>query len=115
MVNSPTDLQFFANGQANFKEIEAPPQIGPVFNGIACAGCHSQPAIGGAGLFINEIRVRNNAAPGPVHIFAVDNMLRNGPQSQGGTPIFAAGLQAEPLGCQITVPGAGRRYASRRN
>ncbi len=105
VANNPTDLQFFANGQANFKEIEDLPQIGPVFNGVSCAGCHSQPAIGGAGLFINEIRVRNNTAPGPVHIFAVDNMMRGGPQSQGGTQIFAEGLHAEPLGCQITVPG----------
>jgi CxxC motif-containing protein (DUF1111 family) len=49
--------------------------------------------------------VRDNTDPGPVHIFAVDNMLRNGPQSQGGLPIFAAGISAEPLGCQITAPG----------
>jgi len=49
--------------------------------------------------------VRNNTDPGPVHIFAVDNMMRNGAQSQGGTPIFANGIAAEPLGCQITVPG----------
>jgi len=63
------------------------------------------PFAAGGGLFIDEIRVRNHTAPGPVHIFAVDNMLRNGPQSQGGTAIFPAGLEAEPIGCQITVPG----------
>jgi len=56
-------------------------------------------------LFINEIRVRNNTQPGPVHIFAVDNFLRNGPQQQGKTSIFQQGVEAEPLGCQITVPG----------
>ena len=43
--------------------------------------------------------------PARCRCFAVDNMLRNGPQSQGGTPIFANGMTAEPLGCQITVPG----------
>jgi hypothetical protein len=105
VVNSPSDLQTFANGQTNFKEIETAPELGPIFNGVSCAGCHSQPAIGGAGLFINEIRVRNNTAPGPVHIFAVDNMMRNGAQSQGNTPIFLGGVEAEPMGCQITVPG----------
>src|SRR5580698_2726013 len=89
----------------DWKEIDDVPQLGPLFNSVTCTGCHSQPATGGGGLFINEIRVRDNADPGPVHIFAVDNMLRNGPQSQGGVPIFAAGMQAEPLGCQITVPG----------
>ena len=105
VAQSASDLQLFAAGQLNFKEIETLPQIGPVFNGVSCAGCHSQPAIGGGGLFINEIRVRDNPQPGPVHIFAVDNMLRQGPQSQGGTPIFTTGIEGEPLGCQITVPG----------
>ncbi|MFZ0677170.1 di-heme oxidoredictase family protein [Candidatus Binatus sp.] len=105
VANSLADLSTFATGQINFKEIEEMPQLGPLFNGTTCTGCHSQPATGGGGLFINEIRVRNNTDPGPVHIFAVDNMLRNGPQSQGATPIFAGGVTAEPLGCQITVPG----------
>lgn len=89
----------------NFKEIDTLPAVGPVMNGVSCAGCHSQPAIGGGGLFINEIRVRNNSHPGPLHIFAVDNFLRNGPQMQGTTPIFLQGIEAEPLGCQITAPG----------
>src|ERR1700683_5077745 len=105
VASSNHDLTIFATGQLNFKEIEELPQLGPLFNGTTCTGCHSQPATGGGGLFINEIRVRNNTDPGPVHIFAVDNMMRTGAQSQGGTPIFATGIAAEPLGCQITVPG----------
>jgi hypothetical protein len=44
-------------------------------------GATPNQRLAGGGLFINEIRVRNNTAPGPVHIFAVDNMLRGGPQS----------------------------------
>ena len=105
ILDQPDDLRIFSNGQSNFKEIDEVPELGPVFNGVSCAACHSQPAIGGAGLFINEVRVRHNSAPGPVHIFAVDNMLRLGEQSQGDTPIFSAGLQSEPIGCQITSPG----------
>ena len=105
VAQNPGDLQIFATGQLNFKEVEDVPQIGPVFNSVSCAGCHSQPAIGGAGLFINELRVRNNTAGGPVHIFAVDNMLRSGPQTQGRNPIFPAGIRSEPMGCQITAPG----------
>ena len=105
VAGNGSDLQTFATGQLNFKEIEVAPEIGPVFNGVACAGCHSQPAIGGAGLFINEIRVRKNSQPGPVHIFAVDNMRRLGAQKQSGAPIFSSGIEAEPLGCQITSPG----------
>jgi hypothetical protein len=102
--NGP-DLNVFATGQINFKSIETLPQVGPVMNGLSCAGCHSQPAIGGGGLFINEIRVRNNTQPGPVHIFAVDNCLRSGAQTQGKTAIFPQGIESEPIGCQITAPG----------
>jgi hypothetical protein len=105
VLQNSSDLNVFATGQINFKEIETLPQVGPVMNGVSCAGCHSQPAIGGGGLFINEIRVRDNTQPGPVHIFAVDNFLRNGAQTQNGTPIFQSGIEAEPLGCQITTPG----------
>jgi len=104
VVNNPADLNLFVIGQMNFKEIETLPQVGPVMNGVSCAGCHSQPAIGGGGLFINEIRTRNNTQPGPVHIFAADNFLRNGAQAQGGTAIFPQGIESEPLGCQITSP-----------
>jgi hypothetical protein len=99
------DLQIFADGQINFKELVQLPEVGPLFNGVSCAGCHSQPAIGGGGLFINEMRVRDNPSPGPVHIFAADNMLRAGPQTQGSSTIFESGIEAEPLGCQITAPG----------
>jgi hypothetical protein len=105
VVQNPSDMAVFATGQVNFKEIETLPQVGPVMNGISCAGCHSQPAIGGGGLFITELRVRNNTRSGPLHVFAVDNFLRNGPQTQGGIAIFPEGVEAEPLGCQITAPG----------
>ena len=105
VTSNASDLADFASGQMNFKEVETLPQVGPLMNGVSCAGCHSQPAIGGGGLFINEIRVRDNTQPGPVHIFAVDNFLRNGPQTQGKQTIFPQGMEAEPLGCQITAPG----------
>jgi hypothetical protein len=95
----------FAIGQLRFQLIRTLPQIGPLFNGVSCAECHSQPAIGGAGSLIREIRVRDNPQPTPVRSFAVDNLLRQGPQSQGGTPIFPGGIPAEPLGCQLTAPG----------
>jgi len=105
VAKSVTDLAAFAAGQINFKRIQTVPQLGPLFNGTTCGGCHSQPSIGGGNLITSEIRVRDDPAPSPVQSFAVDNMLRNGPQMQGGTPIFANGMTAEPVGCQITVPG----------
>jgi hypothetical protein len=105
VAKSVPDLAAFATGQLNFKQIQTTPQLGPLFNGTSCAGCHSLPAIGGGSLIVNEIRVRDDPVPGPVQVFAVDNMLRNGPQTQGGTPIFSNGMTAEPLGCQMTAPG----------
>ncbi len=98
------DLQLFADGQADFLEVEELPLIGPLFNSRSCGSCHFQPALGGSGAFINEMRVRDNTASGPLHIFASDNMLRGGPQSQGPFTIFGDGLVATPIGCQITSP-----------
>lgn len=99
------DLQIFATGQINFVEVEDLPNLGPIFNSRSCAACHFQPALGGGTTFASELRVRNNPSSGPVQIFAVDNMLRLGSQTQGSTPIFPEGMHSTPLGCQITSPG----------
>ena len=107
------DLQSFAAGQLNFLEVEELPRVGPLFNSRSCASCHFQPALGGSGAFINEVRARNNTAGGPVHIFASDNILRLGPQQQGGGTIFGNGLEATPLGCQITSPRCARSRCQR--
>ncbi len=78
-----SDLQIFITGQTNFQEVDTIPQLGPVFNGhTSCAGCHLQGALGG-GASINEIRVRDNQQPGPVHTFAVDSAGFNEPTSAG--------------------------------
>jgi len=98
------DLQLFATGQLQFIEVEGIPRVGPLFNSRSCGACHFQPAVGGSGAFINEVRVRNNTVGGPLHIFASDNILRAGPQLQGAAPIFANGVESTPLGCQITSP-----------
>ena len=98
------DLERFAAGQLQFLEVEDLPRIGPLLNSRSCGSCHFQPALGGSGAFINEVRVRNNTAGGPLHIFATDNLLRVGPQTQGTSTIFANGLESTPLGCQITSP-----------
>jgi len=98
-------FQLFADGQFTFIEVDSLPQLGPIFNSRGCGGCHFQPALGGSGGSINEVRVRNNTAGGPVHIFASDNILRGGSQQQGALTIFPNGLVAAPLGCQITAPG----------
>jgi CxxC motif-containing protein (DUF1111 family) len=96
------DLEIFAAGQEEFTEIQVLTNQGPLFNARSCGGCHFQPALGGSGQTINEVRVRNNTRPGPVQIFASDNMLRLGAQTQGGETIFPNGVEATPLGCQLT-------------
>ncbi|HLK11449.1 MAG TPA: di-heme oxidoredictase family protein [Candidatus Binatia bacterium] len=99
-----TDFAIWAHGQRTFTEVDSLPQLGPLFNSRSCGACHFQPALGGSGQYINEVRVRHDTAGGPLHIFAADNLLRARPQSQAGTTIFPAGLEATPLGCQITDP-----------
>lgn len=97
-----SDLRNFALGQQSFTKVFTLPQLGPVFNGRSCAGCHFQPALGGSGGFIRDVRVRDDPTGNPLHIFAVDNMLRGGRQTQGGNLIFLQGLIAPPFGCQLT-------------
>ncbi len=98
------DLINFSDAQQVFKQVFNLPVLGPLFNNRSCAACHWQPAMGGSGEAISEIRVRDNPSGGPVHLFAADNCLRGGAQQQGGTTVFAAGLMSMPLGCQISDP-----------
>jgi CxxC motif-containing protein (DUF1111 family) len=102
------NFELFADGQIDFAEVEGLPTVGPIFNARACGGCHFQPALGGSGGSINEVRIRKNTAGGPLHMFATDNILRLGPQRQGGVTIFPTGVEATPLGCQITHPNCSR-------
>jgi Di-haem oxidoreductase, putative peroxidase len=99
------DLRAFAAGQRQFVTVSTLPQLGPLFNGRSCVECHFQPAVGGSGGALREIRVRDNPNSGPVHIFATDNMLRLGVQRQGAMQIFPQGVTAAPAGCQLTAPG----------
>ena len=113
VANNSADLRIFANGQINFKEIDtlnnaqAPTGpaggLGPLFNNVACAACHDHPAQGGTALFLRDIRVRDagDGAP-PAALFAVDNMLHAGPQTQGDQPIFPFGDVSPILGGQIS-------------
>jgi hypothetical protein len=77
--------------------------MGPFFDSRSCTACHFQPSLGGSSEFIQEIRVRSSGlvAQG----FATDNILRLGPQMQGGAAILKSGVLATPLGCQIMSPG----------
>jgi CxxC motif-containing protein (DUF1111 family) len=53
--NNPLNiLNFFNDGKLDFEEIEdVPDGLGPRFNALSCAQCHSQPATGGTAPAIN--------------------------------------------------------------
>jgi len=89
IAKSASDLATFAAGQLNFKQIQTVPQLGPLFNGTTCAGCHSQPSMGGGSLIISEISVRDDPAPSPVHVFAVENRCVGQDRSNLAKPIRA--------------------------
>jgi CxxC motif-containing protein (DUF1111 family) len=51
---TPAQQAAFAAGQAEFEEIEDVDEgLGPRFNGVSCAGCHSHPAVGGTSPAVN--------------------------------------------------------------
>jgi Di-haem oxidoreductase, putative peroxidase len=96
VMQNSSDLQVFITGQANFKEEDKVPELGPIFNGhTSCAGCHFQGAIGG-GASINEVRVELNKQAGPLHLFAVDN------SNFQELPTFSPGCSLEDPACQLS-------------
>ena len=54
-ANNPLNsLDFFNAGQDDFEEVEdVPDGLGPRFNALSCAECHSQPAVGGTAPALN--------------------------------------------------------------
>lgn len=54
--HTATQLELFLEGRDDFLEVETTEEgLGPIFNGLSCAQCHSVPTVGGGG-FINEVR-----------------------------------------------------------
>ena len=55
---SSADLVAFKDGQNTFAEQEDKADgLGPVFNGVSCAQCHTKGAVGGAGIDLQLTRV----------------------------------------------------------
>lgn len=109
MTSNSIDMTNFVNGQLNMKELETlnsatnptgpAGQLGPLFNNTSCAACHSNPAMGGGGLNLFEQRLSTGGPP--VRIFAVDNMLMEGPTMENTDVIFPYGIAAATLGGEI--------------
>lgn len=64
---TPQQLELFGEGRDEFMEVETAEEgLGPIFNGLSCAQCHSVPTVGGGG-FINEVRAGRLDASGTFH------------------------------------------------
>jgi len=58
------DRKVFRDAKDTFEEVEdAADGLGPIFNGVSCAACHSTPAVGGASA-INETRAQKKTPQG---------------------------------------------------
>src|SRR5215471_4288302 len=61
---STNQLEYFGAGQADFAEAESVAEgLGPRMNLDSCAGCHSQPALGGSAPAVNP-QIAFAMAPG---------------------------------------------------
>ncbi|MFY9552725.1 MAG: di-heme oxidoredictase family protein [Thermoanaerobaculia bacterium] len=99
-------LQRFEDGKADFEEVDTVPQgLGPVFNDVACANCHSVAAVGG-GSTILETRFGTIGADGKF-----DPMTEF-----GGSLIQSQGIGVEGTCDYLAelVPGGATIVAQRR-
>jgi CxxC motif-containing protein (DUF1111 family) len=122
---TPMELAFFNAGKEDFEEAENVEEgLGPTMNLDGCAGCHSQPAVGGTSpavnpqvAFANKMGARN----------AVPSFIRpNGPvrearfvRNPDGTPdggvhaLFTIAGRWDAPGCGLTQPDFERQLGNR--
>jgi CxxC motif-containing protein (DUF1111 family) len=91
---TPGALDFFNNGLGRFQEIEhvntgANIGLGPRFNFNQCAGCHSQPTIGGSGAATNnpQFTAVHNGIAGTTDSTPFF-ITQNGPTREARFPFF---------------------------
>lgn len=108
--------EMFTVGQADFAEEEEVDEgVGPRFNFVGCAGCHSQPAIGGTSPAINpllrvndprDLNFRNNVMPsfitrdGPIRE-ARFKFNSDGSRDGGVHALFVISGHPDAAGCNI--------------
>ena len=124
-----TNLAFFNIGLDDFKQVQQvvgdAKGLGPRFNLDSCAGCHTQPAVGGTSPFVNPqvaaatVNGAKNTVPFFVH--------PNGPVREARFPFHPDGMRdggvhdlytitgrADAPGCVLAQP-AFEQQADRRN
>jgi len=93
---SDGSLQFFQNGLSRFQEIESVSNsptgnngLGPRFNFVQCAGCHSQPSTGGSGPATNpQFQVIANGFVNGSTNTIPSFITSNGPTREARFPFF---------------------------
>jgi CxxC motif-containing protein (DUF1111 family) len=130
-ANNPLNiLAFFNAGKVDFEEVEdVPDGLGPRFNALSCAQCHSQPAIGGTAPAINPqvaaatANGATNSVPsfitttGPVRearfiYFSNSNGTPNTNSPNGGVEtLYTITGRADAGPCSIPQPGFANAQA----
>jgi CxxC motif-containing protein (DUF1111 family) len=130
-ANNPINsLAFFNAGKLDFEEVEdVPDGLGPRFNALSCAECHSQPATGGTAPAINpqiaaaSAEGANNTIPsfitinGPVRearfiYFSNSNGTPNTNAPNGGVEtLYTITGRADAGPCTIPQPGFANAQA----
>jgi CxxC motif-containing protein (DUF1111 family) len=119
------DLAFFEAGRAEFQTVASAQGsavvpgteagLGPRFNLDSCAGCHSQPAIGGSSPRVNpQVTVAKlQGATNPIPWFVVPGgpvrearfkFNRDGTRDGGVTALFTITGRSDAPGCRLAPP-----------
>jgi CxxC motif-containing protein (DUF1111 family) len=122
---SSTELAFFNAGKREFEEDEGVPEgLGPTMNLGSCAGCHSQPGLGGTSPAVNpQVEFAAvNGATNKVPTF----IMNNGPvrearfvKNPDGTPdggvhaLFTVAGRSDAPECKLPQPDFGKEIARR--
>ena len=87
-----SELDAFERGRAVFERRFTPEDgLGPVYNAVSCASCHSTPAVGGsAQLYRNFYLAMFGTAPSQLAFFELPSPVvpAYGPHALGGAPNF---------------------------
>jgi CxxC motif-containing protein (DUF1111 family) len=122
---SESERAAFDAGAEEFRNIETPESgLGPIFNNVSCAACHTQPAIGGSSaVFVTRFGRMVNGMFDPMEDkggsllqqFSIDQAVRETIPPEANvvarrmtTPLFGAGL-VEAIPDEAILQNARRR------
>jgi CxxC motif-containing protein (DUF1111 family) len=122
---TPKEVSFFQSGKADFSEAEEIDEgLGPTMNLDSCAGCHSQPAIGGTSPAVNpqvafaRLHGMVNRVPSFIRVDGPVREARfirkpDGSPDGGVTALFTIGGSPAAPGCRLAQADFERQVANR--